>query len=495
MSTEDSGEDFEEVEAVESPRRWLQGRNWYRRLVESQNGLYKKFPPRRWLPEQVLVQLMHGENGRYFSLFDDYIALCRYIEGLAPGERTMNEILPSEKRRKPYFDLDAKDVPRDGETEDRAYARNRARVMLATSLLVRALSFEIPDLSLERDVLVCESERAGGKASVHVVINHWFHSSKHESHALYLACVERIRDNFSAWTLEYASATGIDASGWDVEGIVNIIDHSVYSGNQNFRLLWCQKPGKGNFKRVSERWDYFGREIVHEYSIPVRDENRLIIQLSETLISFIGECRALPTRVLDEDARRRENARRRGVEAVDEDGNVTFRPRLPLEMDTVRDAMHLLQTYLGVKNVRSAFAIRETECFEDHEDGIPSGMIMLDRNMPTHCPLCQRSHDYENPFITIRKGDVYYSCRRSRENKSDKFKEHKIGNIALSAKSPFRASEKARNENAPRAAREVYEPVIKATNERALIHLVNKKANNPVKVVQRRANVSNYINI
>lgn len=437
MSSHGSSDGDDEVLEFHTPprKRFIQGRFWYDALIERSNGIYRIMPPHRWMPFQIMVQLMVDEKTRKFSLFDNYSALANYIEFLAPAQRTMNEIVPAERKRKPYFDLDVGDAiarTSNGDQSDAqgdetaAYRRNREHLYLAICLLVRALESEIPGLNLERDVLVCESERAGRKASAHVVINHWRVRNKYENEALYVACMARIRANYAAWSEEYARSLGREYAPPPVTALDKMIDPAVYGSNQNFRLLGCQKPERGNFKHMQEKWTYFGREVEHEYDIETSDENRFVVQLTETLLTFCGYCRDLPDRVTsDASSRLSRRAQRWAERAASGTGGI-----LPMPTSDVTEALYILQSSLRVPNIQLSFTVRETVRDDDHTDVAPSGLIVLDRNMATHCPICERRHHNENPYLALRGGDVYYSCRRMLRGDGGGFVEMMIGRLS-----------------------------------------------------------------
>lgn len=411
------------------PKRYILGRYWYYKLVESSNGIYRIAPPHAWRGWEVMVQLM-TESSRFFSLFHDYIELYEYMMTLNESLRTFNEVVPAERRRKPYFDLDSSSPARDGEDDDAAYARNRADLYLGICLLVRSLLLEIPQLNLERDILVCESDRAGIKASAHIVVDHFCMANKYETERLYYDCLARIEENYDEWASEYAR---VCCDGRytppPFERLKTIIDPAVYNANQNFRILGCQKPGKNNIKRMRETWRYFDRDVTTVYDIEVTDDNRFIVQLSRTMLTVCSYCTPLPARVPSDadDRLSRKLARRRAVTASDG-------PILPLPDVDVLEAVSMLSPILGKTSPHSAFSVRSSERADNYTSEAPSGKINLDRHLPSWCPICERVHDSENPYIRLWNGKVYFACRRSfqfdKDTQSRRFNEFYLGDLS-----------------------------------------------------------------
>jgi hypothetical protein len=49
---------------------------------------------------------------------------------------------------------------------------------------------------------------------------------------------------------------------------------------------------------------------------------------------------------------------------------------------------------------------------------VNSNRIILQKSGAYHCPVCDRKHDAENPYLTVNDDmSVFYHCRRAMDNK------------------------------------------------------------------------------
>lgn len=212
-------------------------------------------------------------------------------------------------------------------------------------------------LDLSRDLCVYTSHGVG-KRSYHLVVNHHCHSDNSEARALYDAVVARVDDpNRGA------------------------IDHAVYSGKQLFRIVGSTKRGKDRVKRFVEEFELDGVTVRHAYDDPA---HLPISILYESLVTMTVDCIYFPRLVKPRE-----------------------RSLLELEDLSEEDAATFLQM------------VQETPARGDYSMANISGHILnLRRNRPSLCPVCDRTHGAENPYMFAVGDKVYWNCRRSEDGRS-----------------------------------------------------------------------------
>lgn len=160
----------------------------------------------------------------------------------------------------------------------------------------------------------------------------------------------------------------------ELQNLTTYIDPNVYSSFQNFRLLWsCKKPGKPCKMPIE----------------PETNEPELLLQRS--LVSYADGCQEL---------------------------RVNYNPKPIIVRETLDIDDDLLE------EVEECF---EDVCFEQngfvHAEvaTVKGDLILMKRLQPSWCWICNRIHDNDNPFITVRKHDGFitasYYCRRNEYNK------------------------------------------------------------------------------
>jgi hypothetical protein len=164
------------------------------------------------------------------------------------------------------------------------------------------------------------------------------------------------------------------------------IDNSVYKSPQTFRLFGHVKLGQNRVKRFHETFVHRGISYTHKYEMsPIDSKHKEYMILRESLISQtkLDELKIIPSLVI-----RAEKPTY---------SNETYSKE---SMDAI---IGECQQFLG-----NDFKIVEIT------DG---NLILLSRQKPTYCKMCNRTHHSENPFLTLRKRDhviyVYWNCRRS----------------------------------------------------------------------------------
>jgi hypothetical protein len=347
--------------------RYIEGKRWYYRLVPKP-GRYSLMDEYglEQLAQHLVVCLtplgektQRGTDLRIYAYFDSYLELYLYQQRFPPVARGFYEIALGEYPQKPHFDIDV-DLSSFRETypdidPDTELLRLREAVLEAC--------MEQGPLDLERDVLWFTSH-GPHKRSFHLVLTNQAHPGNKEAKLFYDKVVA-------------AASSRLDGK------YVEFIDSAVYSVRQQFRVVGSQKGGSNRPKQFHEQFTFHGATIVHRYPEDVSQatpSEKELVQLYDSLISFTTGCRTLAGIV---------EPPRRVLPRVDE-GDI--------EESLLEEAIALFRR----KMPRSSCSVR----------GVNGNMILLQREAPSHCPLCRRSHEHENPYLYVKRGEVYWDCRR-----------------------------------------------------------------------------------
>lgn len=306
----------------------------------------------------------------YFSPFPDYQAFIDYIEGpfkeVCGNEKTFTdkctffEIIPGFRSQKPYFDIDI-----DPETVSPEIPLETFEKELLEELVTAVLAVikEAGYHSVSANDLILTTSSGEKKKSYHLIVNGYRVANNYQNRTFYKKVIARVPERFRPF-----------------------IDAKLYSSLQNFRLLGSQKEWSDRFKRIIPL-------VYQGVEYPTLGSNWRE-QLPQTLIgSPFGEV------IHFEDA---------------EDPQKSSDYREELDKEDLQKAMQLLQKKLNIRYEDNRFPFRYknvVDCF-----------IVLQRTRAFKCPVCNRTHDHQHPYMfinTMLNGDrtVYFDCRRNAENK------------------------------------------------------------------------------
>jgi hypothetical protein len=148
-------------------------------------------------------------------------------------------------------------------------------------------------------------------------------------------------------------------------------------------------------KILEKKWIFKGEEIIFGYpETPKHDNHRLALDFERTFLTLVINSYPIPCLT-----------QKQALEGV-------IKKEKQAENEILDYAYRLFQSIYG--NVCSYF-------------GSMGNMIMLSRNYPSGCPICDRVHDKDNAFLYVRsvesenhvllKYDIYFYCRRSNGKK------------------------------------------------------------------------------
>lgn len=151
---------------------------------------------------------------KLYTLFNNFQEFIRYNNNIInPANRSFFECILGDKKQRPKFDVDVEvsdDLVAFG---DKILAR-----------LISSFRHFIPNINLEKDVLIFTSHSAT-KRSFHVIIRNYYHYDNIEAKAFYKAVMSKIDTKYSQH-----------------------IDPAVYSKLQQFRIYGSQKEGSNRPK-------------------------------------------------------------------------------------------------------------------------------------------------------------------------------------------------------------------------------------------------------
>lgn len=339
----------------------LLGMRWYSCFLkkdDSNSSLQSQYTKDE-LDNMFLV--CYNVGGRLlYSAFRNYLEFSRY-QGLINCEsKSFFEIIVGDRPQKPRFDIDNLDSCSD-------YKLLLSNLVKACSELVVEYTTS-KSLNLQRDVLIYESVTPEGiNRTFHVVLNNYYHQNNDQAKIFYQEVMNKLD-----------------------EGYKEFIDSSVYSSRQQFRILGSRKPNSNRPKVHLSKWMYFDEEIEHVFDVvPNTPEHLESISLYESLISVVDASTLLCHPYRTES---------KGKKAHDSDI-----PDIPPEMAIKALQMYAQRGDMGIKDKKFPYKITS----------IRGGLVILKRIRMSRCPICDRVHTSENPFLLIVENEVYFYCRRA----------------------------------------------------------------------------------
>lgn len=357
---------------------YIQGKQWYYRLVVAKSGEYNK--GRALMNDHSLNEIAtrlviaytpatlgrknNGTPYLVFALFDSYIEFFKYLKNFAPENKNFFEVIFGELPQKPHFDIDIKVSEIPVGTDINTFSEFIKDAVIYGCLEVLRENQVTLDL---KDILIYSSH-GETKKSFHIVINNKCHDGNEEAKAFYKLVIAKVEPLIGAKYLLF-------------------IDSAVYSSRQQFRIIGSQKLESNRPKIFHEQFRYNNDDYTHAYTEDVSDpEMKELTNLSESLVGFKSGCIMLPSLLPPKEIR-------------SYDTNLA-----DLDDVSVDQCMKMLQSSMK----HCPFTVKE----------VRGHFISLLREAPSHCPLCDRIHDNEHPYIVINSGKVYWNCRRNNGEKN-----------------------------------------------------------------------------
>jgi len=366
----------------------IHGKRWYFRLVSAKQGEFGRsralmddykvneianhlvicFTPEQIPGQDKLFRNKAGEPIRIYAYFDCYLEYYEYVQKFEHKDRSFYEIVFGELPQKPHFDIDidvddfSSTFPADNIDTTADFLKDC--VIAGCFEVLRDLGVS---LDLRRDLLLYSSHGIK-KRSYHVIINNKCHDGNQEAKAFY----DNVMVKFHMYTQnKYRN--------------YNIVDKSVYSPRQQFRIVGSQKIGSNRPKIFYEQFTYQSIKYDHIYGEDTTDITlKKLTIIYESMITFISGCAFIPSLVEEK---------------------TTGQNKLG-EMADLSEI--LVDQCLGMLR-----KIMDPCPFV--KKSIQGHLILLTRLAPSRCPICKKSepHMNEHPYMFIIGGKLYWDCRRS----------------------------------------------------------------------------------
>lgn len=332
-----------------------------------------------------------GKIYKEFLLVKDYVEFYERIKTETVGKHFYEIIYGNQK---PHFDIDLKiegdEIPHYWKDHiDKNREEFISEFFLSTICQAIYDSFSklySTTINPEKNFIIMDSS-THEKISFHIVIDGVFHKNCQDAKKLYDLTYMKIKEKI-----------------YDFPD--NVLDHAVYKRNQPFRVLGSTKIKKENRKCIyrgppvhifvenkkielgtnAYKEDFEGERVIAELEIFAR-----------TLVSNTVICQGLRSRVIRETES--------GTMSADR-----VNPN-PSEKYCMTDDLQkkIWELFIKTKYYRN---IDNNPCFRIRN--VNENRINLNRLCPYHCPVCDREHENENPYIEkeIMTNRVFYCCRR-----------------------------------------------------------------------------------
>ena len=331
---------------------------------------------------------------RLFAAFNCVLDFISHTKKIPKDRWYFFEYILADQVQKLYFDIDV-DVEKLIKLqlitipEDPNHCKNILddfSTSLVSSLAGRIVSVfheRKHPLDIAKQILVFSSN-SESKRSYHIIVDGYAVSNCEENYAL----AQQILEPFPKYVLEE-----------------KLIDPSMWSSKQQFRLYQSQKPGSGRPKLFLEKWKYGNQTIEYkwpEISVPddiTRDAVRFTTLFQASCVTNTESCLIIP--IILESAPKR-NKFWKG-ESIHESG-YDEEDTKELTSDKIIDA-------ICERVDKKMFSIYRLE-----RGKIIGPLITLSRRpelvgTEVMCTLCKRTHKSNNAFLRVSKeGIVYFHC-------------------------------------------------------------------------------------
>lgn len=343
---------------------------WFYSLNESRAGSLFGTIKRHQATQYFLVYKMVKERRRYAAFISDVDFFYWYIN---EPVKEYHEVILGEVHQKPRFDIDLtfKGLPL-GLTDLRSYGDAiRSDLIDAIGMVLKSFGYE---MDLSKDILICAShnlsepiDREYSKYSCHMILTRYCVNGSDESEEFFKLVVEAATP-----LVKEAVKSGV-------------IDPGIFGSLKSFRLLGSTKEGirpKAYVTSIEHR----GNIIQFPKMETIMDQLKIF---SDSAVTTVRRCTFLPIKLPPKPEYKC---------TVNIEGIPNFQGQIESLIDTL----------------------------DFNIESVKGQLVLLKRLRPSRCPICERDHEFENPYLSISSyGDVYFYCRRL------KGASHKIGTIEM----------------------------------------------------------------
>lgn len=330
---------------------------WYSNLVPNLSNENYLLRYEIIQPNNIVV-CRQTEKGRNYAVFSDFIDFYKFLFSVDEDERCFYEVIRN-RSQKPYFDIDLK-------TQDISVEKTLKYVKKA----ILIFSDYIKTLTDKPYCIQLFSSHNAEKISFHIVIDGIYLGSSLQGKLFFETCMKSLPDHISC-----------------------IFDDKIYNANRQFRTLFSKKFGSNRVK-VPELELYHNHlgttSMIYE---GLNDKQMLLFLFKSSLITETtqSEFIALPEPIKP----KREFSSNPNQEPI-EVTEINVEKALELYVEKTGENPHF-----KFSNIIS--------------DDQTSVVVSLRKTRPYHCPVCDRIHQSENPYLIFWASELHVSfdCRRS----------------------------------------------------------------------------------
>lgn len=325
---------------------------WYSHLVPTEENKGKCLFLYEIITEKNIIICQQTEKSRRYAVFNNFIDFYHFSKN--EEDNCFYEVIRNQPQ-KPYFDIDLKEE--DISLED------------ACSLMERAI-LTLHDFCCkitEHDFCISVfSSHGESKISFHIIIDKIYVSGTKQNLCFFKKFMEEC----------------------DQE-VKDIFDPKIYNNNRQFRTLFSRKFGSTRCK-MPEFEMYLNRDGTRGWDNDYSSQQFPLFLLRNSLITVVNECEF--------------------VYFMEEEkiGRTSFEEGyLEVKDDDISRALELFKEKSGQS---APFTFSKIVSNENMNT-----IVSLLRKAPSKCPICERIHETENPYLLFWSEQLHVSfdCRRS----------------------------------------------------------------------------------
>lgn len=342
---------------------------------------------------------------KQFAIFDSFLSFLAFSDSVVPpAERTFYEVI-CEGAMRPFFDIDIGGGGGGGKkrlVSTESVEAAVARFARCAEEVARA-SIKGGDREETNAItaLVCSSNATPDKLSYHIIIAGGHLVSSGAAREFCYRVVGRFSNGFIPGTATDVVRTGVDTC--------------VYRKLQQLRILGSQKYGTGRIKVFRPDLSPNGSALPHGHFPGVDEYTRLFAALLVSTTTGTPQLNiaAAPSMMVKP---------RSSAAAFGSSFKGNHHPRgggMQMDVVTPEEAYTALADTIATfeqHGVSAPFALRDPFMAYEFDAAAGVAVIPLKRTSLSHCPVCNKDHDHENPYLAVScdGGSIRWFCRRAR---------------------------------------------------------------------------------
>lgn len=330
---------------------------WYNHLVPNVNN--DNYLLRyEIIQSNNMVVCRETEYGRKYAVFPDFIDFYKFLFAQPEDERCFFEVIRN-RPQKPYFDIDLL-------TQDISIDKTLKYVKKAIQIFAEYLK----TLSGKPFCIQLFSSHNAQKVSFHIIIDGIYLANASQGKIFFEKCMEQLPNHISS-----------------------IFDNKIYNANRLFRTLFSRKFGSDRVKipELEFYHNHLGESSLIYQGL--NDKQLMLFLFKSSLITEVTESEFI---ALPEPPK----VRREFSSSVGEE---------PIEVTEI-NVDKALELYAEKTGERAYF--KYSNIISDDQTSV---VVSLRKTRPYHCPVCDRIHQSENPYLIFWSSQLHVSfdCRRS----------------------------------------------------------------------------------